>query len=77
MYRFDGGDGTNDTQPSAAVWSRRRTAALRVEQAAQAIRLRGGSDTIIGAGSLVDALDAYWQVRYGGRVVIVAGESDE
>lgn len=58
-------------------WSRRRHTAMLVEQAARAIHLRPGSDTVTGAQSLIDALDAYWQARYGGRVVVVAGPEGE
>ena len=73
-YRFHGSDGASNPTEE---WSRRRVAAQRVEKAAQAIRVRAGSDTVVGVNQLIDALDHYWQVRYGGRVVIVKPEEPE
>lgn len=76
--RFTDGDGgtSQGTHGADPEWARRRRSALAVEKAAREISLRPGSDTVSGAQQLVDALDHYWQVRYGGRVVVVAPEED-
>lgn len=71
-YRFHGSDGG-----SARPYSRVRSTAMAVEQAARAVRLREGGETVMGARKLIDALDAYYQARYGSRVIIVAGEEPE
>lgn len=71
-YRFHGSGSSESARPV----SRARSAAVAVEHAARAIRVREGGETVIGAMKLIDALDHYWQVRYGGRVIVVAGPEE-
>ena len=76
MLRFDGSDGHNQrTFPDE--WKAARRAAQGVVLAAERVTLRPGSETVVGAQDLIDALDLYWQARFGGRVIIVSRPEDE
>ena len=71
MLRFDGSDGHNErTYPDE--WKAARRAAQGVIHAAERVTLRPGSETVVNAQALIDALDLYWQARFGGRVIIVS-----
>lgn len=77
-YRMDGdGGGGPASHASTADWHRQRRAAMAVEQAAREVRLPSASVTVLGADKLIDALDIYWQVRFGGRVMIVSGPEQD
>lgn len=76
MIRFDGPDG-HDTANVPDPWRASRRAALGLIHAAEALQLRPGSETVVGTQALIDALDHYWQARYGGRVVVVSAPEPE